>query len=857
MLPIAATLFIYSQPQIWRSGELSVEVNKETSSWRILLPNSNEIYQSKNIESIAYVLLKEKELTLTGTKEGRTFFTKFTPTSSDTLHIETTYLSDRKRSANHLLEEFIIPETLINQVQNPGLAPNWKTPYLLYSSEKASISIWPDLVNWNLTTPMPAELSSSRIGYQNANQTEDGTWESNTSSRPVPTKTQFSFYIQGKATPTTNSEIRSIIWSQQAARFRAQGFPQQIPMTIAAAATFKFDRFPALQLFEAPESTGPLSHKRWKTLGEPGSEPEQGGGGEEEEERGIEDRLGAMGLPDDQDETIVLNSRINAMRVATAMYSWGNAKEQNSWEVYSKQLTALIIKGSPENGFSSKIVADEDGAETPESYTSATSSDEAATAFYAVKLLIEFPEHPLKQQLTYRIVGVLKRLQNNKPTPESSALIALAASNEAVPAEIRQLAVENLVPLQATFSIEDENKDNPWTLETLYWLHQINPTNYKTPIKQLVEQHLANQSLVDIRQNDQLASFGAFRTSSGAISADTATLASIIGRLAIALEEPEWLDRSAFALRSLHNLYVIAPNTTVPELLPEISIGISSPGFGNVLRNEPDPRINFEGSEGLLNAATWELLQQTHGAYIFKTGLAVGIDGLAASPDNQVRNSLFGNPIPFAKAFQEGVKRASSSDITASNQLTSFPAITSLSIERRGNEYFALASPGLSINNFNDKVSGTFTIGNQTVKATNGEEGFEAKLKDLTAPESVAFNGSAGTFPLSAKSLLPEGSPINWATTTFDSWYRTGDYRWSGSPSIVVNNKTWLSTGDIGNGTEAQWMTGLYYTPWLNVTGKTLEFNASGTGDCRVMLIDEYERTILETWFPQNNDSKV
>ena len=52
-------------------------------------------------------------------------------------------------------------------------------------------------------------------------------------------------------------------------------------------------------------------------------------------------------------------------------------------------------------------------------------------------------------------------------------------------------------------------------------------------------------------------------------------------------------------------------------------------------------------------------------------------------------------------------------------------------------------------------------------------------------------------------------------------------------------------------------MTGLFYTPWLNINGKALEFTASGTGDCRIMLVDENERTVLDSWFPENNESKV
>lgn len=840
MLSILASVLLNPSIQKWQSGDLTVEINKGSNSWRILLKDDSEIYQSKNIQSIAYALLKEKELTLTGKKNGRTFFTKLTPSSADTLHLETNFLPDNYNTADHLLEEFAIPEALPLISTPPGLSPTWKSPFLLYSSEKTSIAIWPDLTNWNLTIPMLASMESGKVGYQNATPNEDGSWTASDAPRLINSKSQISFYIKANPHQITESEVKSILWNQEANRYRSQSHPQQVPMSAAAAITFKFDHYPALQLFDPPETKSSSSLKRWKTFSIPG------------DPSGVK-----LGLPDGQNDTIQLTSKSNAMRVATTMYSWGHAKNLTSWQENSDQLIALIVAGSPENGFSTTIVAKNNEFTTPAPFTSPANSGEAATAFYATKLLSEFPNHPLKTQLTARVLGVLKRSSSTAPGSEIAALIALAAKQDNLTAEIQQIAIENLIPLQATFNANRPDQSNYWNLEALYWLTSIYPGQYRAQIKQAVESHLDNQSLIDIRGQDQLASLGAFQTSNGTISTETASLASIIGRLGIALDEPEWLDRAAFALRSLHSLYEANSSTTIPELVPSISLGVSSPGFGNVLRNEPDPRTNFESCEGLLSAATWELISITHGAYIFPNGRAIGVDGLAASPENNILNSLLGNPNPFARSFQEGIKSASSLEILPSSQIGAYPAISSLKIDKRDNNYFLVANPGHSLTSVQIAATGTFVFGSKKFPATKGEKGFETKLIDLSLHQMAVFVGKVGNFNLQAKSNLPEGSPISWATTTFEHWYRTGDYRWSGTSSISSKGKVWLSTGDLGNGTEAPWMTGLFYTPWLNINGKALEFTASGTGDCRIMLVDENERTVLDSWFPENNESKV
>jgi hypothetical protein len=857
MLSLAVSFLLINPPQKWSSGDLTVEVNKDANSWRVLLPDSTIVYQASGIDAISYVLVKDKELTMTGTKEGRTFFTKFAPKNRTTIHVETSFISTQSQPANHLQEEFSIPGATLSSKSQTGLAPTWKTPFLLYSSEKFSTAVWPDLNNFNLTTPMPATLESGKIGYQNANPTQAGAFEKNNVNRPVPSSAQFSFYIQAQSNPLTASEIATQIWNQQTNRFRAQAFPQQTPMSTSAEVTYKFKKQAIDTYFGLFDINQITSDMRWETLGESEEGKEKLGGEEEEEGGGIEDLPGAMGVPKGQNDTIQLNSSVNAMRAATSMYSWGVYKDQGGWIAAAKQLMTLIVAGSPENGFATKIQLIDEQVTEPKEFDFPATADEAATAFFAVQILAEFPDNPLAEPLTERIEGVLKRLPNSAPTPEMAALIATCSKQQTLPDDIRQIAVENLVQTQATFAITPENKSNPWTLEAFYWLRKINTNLYDQQITELAQNFSLAQNLTDNRDQDQLAIFGAFRTQSGEMSTETPQIASILGRTAILMNNPEWLDRAAFALRSMHISFETSLGSIVPEIFPGVTWGTSLPGFGNVQPNRPDPRKNFEASEGLLNAATWELLHESGGAYTFPNGTTIGIDGLASSSDNIVRNTLFGNPVPFSGVLQEGIKANGAIDKQTVLDAPGMPAIASIYIEPRDNEFYVVANPNLSLTRVPGQSKGSFTIAGRKIPAVLGSAGFEAKLPALNSPTTINFSGQIGDTLLSKSTSLAQGSPMLLATD-FSTWYRSADYRWSGTSSIVQKGQTWLSTGDLGNGSEAQWMTGLIYTPWLTATGKTLEFTASGDGDCRIILVDSDIDVPVETWFPQgNNESKV
>ena len=858
----ALMLLSSTAPTVWQSGSLTIEVDQPNGYWRILNADSTELLRAQGIESIAYVLAKKESLSLTGTKEGRRFITEITTSTEDTLKLNTTFFSDRNRTASELLDSYAFTPKDLNFYESGGPGPKWTTPLTVNFDDKLQIAIWPDSANFPLSLPMTAYLHNGNIGYKNHTPNQNGDWAPTEQPRPVPAKTSFSYYIQAKSVTDASKifpDLYSLIWNQQSNQYRPQSYPQQVPFIIAANNTYKFHRQPVAELVTQESAPQHEEDKRWVTLGK--HEEEIGGGGEEEEEEGgMEMDEDALGLPADQMGTVRLSSSINAMRAAVAMNSWGVARKQAGWQGNARQLMNLILAGSPANGFATSIVIeDEEEAEieSPSPLDSPATSDEAATAFYAAQLLAEFPDHPLAEQFKSHILGVIARVPNSYPSPEFAALIASIATQSDLPADLRQAGVEHQVQLQATFSLNSENIKNPWTLEALYWLQKLNPSVYKPFINDLVLQHLASQAITDNRKQDQLAYFGAFRTQNGEISPDNASLASIIGRLGVEMMEHEWLDRAAFALRASHSLYETSLGTVIPELDPYQELGTSSPGFGNVTPNRVDPRINFEASEGLLNAATWEIISKTHGGYIFGNGYRIGIDGMAGFPGSGLRNTMYGNPMPFSKPFQGDIKNAKISGTSPSDQIPPIPTISSLSVDYRNGDLYLVANPGLSITPSDDQPTGNFFLDGKKMVATNGVEGFEAKLPANSMATLVEFVGKSGDFPLLASSPLPMGSPVTWATTTFDSWYRSGDYRWSGTPSIVSGGKTWLSTGDLGNGTEAGWMTGQYYTPWLTATGKTLQFTAQGTGECQVLLIDEQDKAILESWFPTDRISQI
>lgn len=834
-------------PTVWKTGDLAVEVDQALATVRILAADGSEYMAMRGIESLAYVLSQKERLSLTGVKGGQKFVTTFQPGGeSGQILTETSYPGNGKASA--LADTYEFDAALGNAVENSGRAPQWSTPLSLRSGSKGFVAIWPDPAKFELATPMPGFLGDGAIGYQNAAPSRDGRWVESPVPRPYPGGTSYTYVIQAGVSENPVSTVLSSIWKRASSSRRNQAFPQVAPMAVCMANTLKFDRLPFADPFQADAALGG-GPSRWEQFnkGQRGK-TETGGGGEEEEESGGS-MNGVYGFPAGQGDAITLSRGANAMRAAAAMDALGMELKQSDWRGRAIQLTNVIAAGSPPDGFAAKVTVGPQDVNPPNTASPSSSPDEAATAFFAAKLISQSPGHPETADLTPRILGVLSRMPAGEPAPEFAALVAAAAHLPGLPTEIRQAAIGRSVALEASFAVTPANSQNPWTLEALLWMRQSNPAVFDSQISNLVTRWLLRQSLFDLRDRDGIASFGAFRTGGGEIGPDSPTVASLVGRAGIALGKPEWLDRAAFALRASHSLYAAMAGNPLWETLPGVEFGTAAPGFGNETPGFPDRREKFESAEGLLVAATYELLRESGGAYEFESGQTVGVDGLSAAPDGSLRNTLFSNPDPFLGRFQWPGKGAKSTPPAAAD-VPGWPSIAHLSLELREGRWFAVASPGLSFSQGSERPRGDFFVGNKRIPATVGSKGFEAVLPiGLFGP--VRFSSIAGGLPVVAESALPNGSPISWAVNALPSWRRTGDLRWQGSlatPGLI-------STAETGAGTDLPWLIGEIRTPWLTASGKTLSFMAKGVGDCDIVLLDLDVAAVVATWYPGEGKS--
>ncbi len=835
---LIATSFLLS-PKIttWQSRSFTVEVNQTTQSISIRNGESAPLMQYAEIESIAYVLSKKDQLSISGRKQGRTFLTNFTPATDLSIRVETSFLAEQNPTASSLLDQFEFPNATPISSQT-GPAPKWATPHILYSNGETFIGITPDLSNFNLSAPMPAVLTENAIGYQNAIPTEAGQWQSSTHPRQLNRSTSIAYYVfAGQETPEKPGlqQLLSEFWKREADRRRARAYPQQVPMVIGAYSTFQFRRSPTPESFDPnvpyPAFEGP---SRWVT----------GKVGEE-----------TFGYPDDQLDTIHYSTNANALMVAYTMKSWGTAYRQPAWIKHAEELLATTLLGAPESGFAAEIIVTESGPEPITSQTEPASPDEAVTALAAMRWISEFPADQKANELSSRILQTISRFPDSKLEPEFAALIAAASVLPQVTPQIRQAAAEHQVPLIASFSVTPENAKNPSTLETLYWLSILNPSVYAPMAESLINQIILNQKLVDLTPSDSLASFGAFQSETEEVSSMTPQIAALLGRFAIALNRPEWLDRSAFALRSLSAQYQTLSNLDLP-VTPQMEPGTASIGFGGLTPGQPNPRVSFESGEGLVNSAIWEVLRLSGGAYTFPDGQIVGVDGLAAS-NGTIRNSLFSNPSPFNRPFQDPTRTANSSERLKSDEFYGWPSVNSITIQQLNGQWIALATTGLSINSPQKLPIGEFKFGTKIVRATITPEGFQASIPAETTSGPLEFNGKIGDESFSKSLLLPTGSPLSWAIKDIQSWSRTGIYRWLGPSSLISKGNTQFSTGDQGDGKENVTFQGTITSPALTAEGKSLEFDASGMGDCAINLIDIETNALVETWFPTGKNAKV
>ncbi|ARU41121.1 hypothetical protein CCB80_08205 [Armatimonadetes bacterium Uphvl-Ar1] len=675
---IATSILLSPKITTWQSGSLTLEVNQTNQSISIRTGESAPLLQFAEIESIAYVLSKKDQLSISGRKQGRTFLTNFTPASDLSIHVETSFLAEQNPSASSLLDQFEFPNSTPVSSQT-GPAPSWAIPHILNSNGESFIGITPNLSEFNLTAPMPAVLTQNAIGYQNAIPTATGHWQTSNHPRQLSRSTSIAYFISAGQETSDKPGLQHLLtefWNREADRRRARAYPQQVPMIIGAYSTFQFRRSPTPGSFDpndpSPAFEGP---SRWIT----------GKVGEE-----------SFGYPDDQLDTIQYRTNANALKVAYTMKSWGTAYRQPAWIKHAEELLATTLLGAPESGFATEIVVSDSGPEPITPKTELATPDEAATALAALRWISEFPADPKASELSARIIQTISRFPDSKLEPEFAALIAAASVLPEVPPQLRQAAAEHQVQLIASFSVTPENAKNSSTLETLYWLSILNPSVYAPMAESLINQIILNQKLVDLTPSDALTSFGAFQSESEEVTSRTPQIAALLGRFAIALNRPEWLDRSAFALRSLYAQYQTLANLDLP-VTPQMEPGTASIGFGGLTPGQPNPRLSFESGEGLINTAIWEVLRLSGGAYTFPNGQIVGVDGLAVS-QGTIRNSLFSNPSPFNRPFQDPTRMANSAERLKTDDFNGWPSVNSLTIQQLNGQWIALATTGLSIN---------------------------------------------------------------------------------------------------------------------------------------------------------------
>lgn len=841
----ALTCLSIFTPVVWKSGDLAIEVDQGAGTVRVLSSDGRDLLSAQGIESLAYVLVRKEQLTLTGMRSHRQFVSTFEPGDSPG-QIRATTAYPGSGVAAELLDTYSFGVGLDQSSSTAGASPVWTAPYSLRSGGGRFAAIWPDPLAFDLADPMPGYQHDGRIGYRNIQCQPNGVWVDVSEPRAYPAGTSYTYVIQAGMSNNPDQAVLTAIWNRASAPRRNRAFPQLAPFVICAANTLKFNRAPLATPFG---DSGVLlgGPSRWEQfdIGKRGKS-ESGGGGEEEEETGGSVQ-GLFGLPAGQGDKVTLSNGVNAMRTAAAMDGWGKLLKQADIQGRAIQLVNLIAAGTPADGFAPIVKVGAQDIEPPQPSPKVSSVDEAATAFYALRLLSQSPGHPETEDLVPRISGVIKRMPEGKPTPEFAALVAAAANLPGIPAEIRQPAMDRIVAVLASFEITAAQLDNPWSLEALLAMRPANPGLVDPQIESLVTRYLQRQSVFDMLPRDGLSMFGAFRAGPGEIAGDSPTIASLVGRAGIALDRPEWLDRAGFALRASHCLYSSTVGNMLWETVPGVEFGTAAPGFGNKVPNQPDPRESFEGAEGLLLAATYEVTRESGGAYEFAGGTVVGIDGMGASQDGILRNTLFSNPEPFLNRIQipgTGVKGSP----PAPPDLPGWPSVAKFRIELRGPDWFVVADPGLSLTGFGERPRGDFYVGGKRIPASLGDRGFEAKMPPKSLGP-VRFSSAAGSIRLDARANLPEGSPMAWATAMPGFWERKGDLRWQGSAS----DAKWLSTADMGGSGKAMWPTGVVQTPWLTATGRSLSFTALGTGDCDVVLLDLDAQAVLDTWYPEGD----
>ncbi|QYK54159.1 MAG: hypothetical protein KF824_04500 [Fimbriimonadaceae bacterium] len=818
-----------AQPELWVSGNLKVTVDPGTGRCTVQKRNSNDSITLLHDSIYPVVVKKQDGISLRGTSKGKQFFTEITRHSDTKVRVVTTFSDPSGISTDQFCDEYAVSSTFKDQAAAPGFEAYWHTPFVLARSATTRLTVIPNLKHFSQPGPFPAILSSNKIGYQNATMTQTGDWSATNTKVNFPSKGTASIakvdYMIG-LDPTSGSlskdqsMVAEQIWRSEADARRYRAYPQKVPMVIGEYTTLGFKQIPK----EVDGPLEPMSNdpetglKRWWSEDTP---------------------AGKVGGPAGQ-KNALFGVEANGMRIAWAMKSWGKGTNQTRLDGPADMYVRLLLSSSPENGFATNAKSNE-----PATYDAPTANaklEEIATAYYALRWISEFPQDVHTPELTKRVLAVINRIPASNNHPIALALYAASQAMEGLPSSIQSQLNKDQQNMLSEAVILPKYKNSHWTLEAYYWLAHKDAARFKPAIVEVVNSQFLRQNAFDRADSDHISSFGSFGAGTAEIARDSADYASVIGRLGILLNMPHWLDRSAFGLRSLHTLWSTLHGAGSPDAFPRLEAGYAFPGYGNDQPNRPDTRTNFESAEGRYVAATWEVLKHSGGLYTFADETHIGVDGLITDSAGNLRNSLFSNPLPFARAFHEPTRSATSTERQRSLGIEGIPAIASFTIERRSGEYFLVASPGLSIPPGSPNPAGVFGFGgsqNASQAAILGARGFETPLSstDLASPVMM-FQGSAVGRQISGLAVLPSGSPLRLVSAFPQGWFRSGDLR-------RLNNIA--STTAPGN---ALWMTGTLTTPPMTCEGKAISFTARGEGECAIRILDPMTHEELIRWVP-------
>jgi hypothetical protein len=809
-----------SQTTSWQAADFTIEVDTTAETLVIKASDGTEVVRRTNA-LYDYALSKPNSLTITGTQNSIRFTTTYS-IHQNTIHATTTILPPRSATLLKVTDQYQT-STQWEQI-GAKYASQWSSPICQSVSDTQQVVIAPDPAMFPLHNPMMGYLDLGEIGYMNAALNESGSPVELTKPRPITTQFSYSYFISitQKDAPT----ITSTLWSRASARHRTQAFPQLAPFIITANATLGFKGL-SYSSGTVPNQEPTIGDRWWSK--------------------------GDFGGPTGQLDTVQFGTQSNAMRVALSMVDLGVFQKMPAWQTKGTELINLLIAGSPETGFAESVIAPDGNPDDPEPSPKSASDAEITTALYALQFIARFPDHSARPALESRILGVFRRLDRNNVAP-IAALVACASTLKGVPDSIRQAAVELQVQIITVYTADPAPTVTPITLEALYWLDTLSPNVFRESLISQTKAALANQNLFDQRDHDLLPIFGSFRSATSLVDPQTGAFASIIGRIALRIQNNEWLDRAAFALRSQHAFFNSLGEYAEPIAIKGLGFGTASAGFGNIFPELPDPRISFESAEGLLLATHWELLRETGGAIINDQG-EVGIDAMTTLQTGRLVNTLFSNPAPFAKAFHLPIK--TNGDPLDPAGLPGVPHIIRFDYQLRENQPYIVANPGLSLSYRSETPTATFKIDGKTIPAQLGETGFETKLASNQLNRPISIMGKIGNQEFNREISVPNLAPVSWGVKFLSTWNRTNWLRWIGSPTQMNGAHPWISTADRGDGTDALHYTGEIISPKLTGEGSKLEFTARGSGNCQIQIIDPAEGTIYESWRPRGRTETI